>query len=44
MIETLIKIDRPDAAEKVLRKMMDVEDDATLTQHSQAWVGMAQVI
>jgi coatomer protein complex subunit epsilon len=39
-IQVLLKMDRPDAAEKVLRAMAAVNDDATLTQLATAWVGV----
>eukprot|EP00741_Cyanophora_paradoxa_P025725 tig00000388_g24824.t1 len=41
-IQTLIRIDRIDVAEKQLRAMQQAEDDATLTQLATAFVGMAQ--
>ena len=41
-VQVLLRMDRVDAAEKAVRAMSAVDDDATLSQLAAAWVGLHQ--
>ena len=41
-VQICLRMDRPDAAEKVQRAMSSIDDDAPLTQLAAAWVALQQ--
>lgn len=42
-VQVYLQMDRLDQAERQIRAMAAVDDDATLSQLAQAWVGLHQV-